>query len=99
MLEIIAIWAMTSQIGKVVKAKGHKSGWYQVMTVVFWFGGELIGALIGAAISDGDTCGTYGFAIAGAAAGAGVAYLIARSLPDQTPPQTPQPPQATLPPS
>ncbi|HOU14901.1 MAG TPA: hypothetical protein PKZ84_17475 [Anaerolineae bacterium] len=87
MLEILALWALTKKIGAIAEAKGHKSGGYKVLTVVLWFGGELIGAVIGAFIGNGDTCATYAIAIAGAAMGAGIAYLIASGLSEQYPQQ------------
>jgi len=83
MLEILALWALTRQIGKLVEQKGHKSGWYKVLTVVLWFGGEIVGAILGVIVtgaSESSQCLIYLFALVGAAAGAGVAYLIAISL-------------------
>ena len=80
MLEILALWALTTRIGKIVEARGHKGGWYKVLAVALWIGCELIGAIIGASISKGDTCTTYGLAIAGAAIGAGISVLIANSV-------------------
>ena len=80
MIEILVLIALTKKIGSIVEAKGRKSGWYKVMAVVFWFGGEVIGALIGASLSSGDTLATYAIAIVGAAIGAGAAYLIANGL-------------------
>jgi len=84
MLEIWAIWALTKKIGSMLEEKGRKSGWYKVLTVILWFGGEIVGAIIGAVITGGDedaACLLYAFALGGAAAGAGIAYAIASSVP------------------
>jgi len=83
MLEILALWALTKRIGNIVEQKGHKSGWYKVLTVALWFGGEIVGAILGVIVtgtSESAQCLIYLFALGGAAAGAGVAYLIAISL-------------------
>jgi len=84
MLEIIVLIGLTSQIGKIVEAKGYKSGKYKWMTVGLWFGGELVGAIIGSLITGGDesaNCLLYIIALVGAAAGAGIANSIANKLP------------------
>lgn len=83
MLEILALWALVKNIGKMVEAKGCKSGWYKMLTVILWFGGEFVGAIAGAIITGADEsvqCLVYMFALAGAAAGAGIAYAIANNL-------------------
>jgi len=83
MLEILALWQLTKRIGSIVEQKGHRSGWYKVLTVVLWFGGEIIGAIFGVLLtgaSQSAQCLVYLFALGGAIAGAGVAYLIAISL-------------------
>ena len=80
MLEIIALWTLTKRIGRIIEEKGRKSGWYKALTVILWFGGEIIGAIMGAVITGADgsaQCLVYIFALVGAAAGAGIAYLIA----------------------
>lgn len=87
MLEILALLALTKKIGAIAETKGRKAGGYKFLTVILWFGGELVGALIGSAIGNGDTCATYAVAIAGAAIGAGIAYLITNGLPEQYPQQ------------
>jgi len=94
MLEILTLWTLTKQIGKIVEQKGHGSGGYKVLTVVLWFGGEIVGAIVGAAITGGDKsaqCAVYFVALVGAAAGAGIAYLIANNLSpaDASPPAAP----------
>ena len=51
MLEIIALWHLTKRMGRLVEEKGHRSGWYKVLTVVLWFGGEIAGAIVGAVVT------------------------------------------------
>jgi membrane protein DedA with SNARE-associated domain len=83
MLEILLLWALTKRIGNIVEQKGHKSGWYKVLTVILWFGGEVTGAIVGAMMSgtsQSTQCGVYIIALMGAAAGAGIAYLIASNV-------------------
>jgi uncharacterized membrane protein YeaQ/YmgE (transglycosylase-associated protein family) len=83
MLEIIILWALTRRIGGIVEEKGRKSGWYKLLTVVLWFGGEFAGAIFGALVTGVDEsgqCTVYIFALLGAAVGAGIAYAIANSL-------------------
>lgn len=88
MLEILAIWALASKIGSIVKEKGHKTAGYIVLTIVLWVGGELVGAVIGTVVSvllEASQCLVYLFALAGAACSGGIAYLIATNLPQRGP--------------
>lgn len=110
MLEILALWMLCSTLGKMARAKGRKAIGYQVMAVCFWFGGEILGGIVGAVIevvrqgpnATGPGLMAYVFALCGAAAGAAVSYLIVKSLPPlvdpyahQTPPQIGPPPEQT----
>lgn len=84
MLEILAIWYLVVRIGKIVDQKGYKRGWYIVMTIALWFGGEIFGAIVGMLVIGAlgsEQCLIYLFALGGALIGAGIAYLIANSLP------------------
>jgi len=83
MLEILLLAALTKQIGKIVEQKGYKSGSYKALTVILWFGGEILGAIVGVFMAGGDEstqCLIYLVALAGAAVGAGIAYSIANNL-------------------
>ena len=83
MLEIILLIYLTRHIGEIIEEKGRKSGWYKVLTVVLWIGGEVFGAIVGAVVSELSGTGTflvYIFALVGAAIGAGLAFMIAKSL-------------------
>ena len=95
MLEIIILIFLTRHVGEIVRSKGRKAGWFQLLTVVLWIGGEIIGGIIGAivgALSDSGMLFAYLFALFGAAAGAGISILIARSLSAKTYDLPPQPP-------
>lgn len=82
MLEIVAILILTNHVGKIVEAKGLKSGGYKWGAAGLWFGGEIAGAFIGGiiiAIAGADSnCIAYLAALLGAAVGAWVAIAIAK---------------------
>ena len=83
MLEIILLIGLTKKIGNMLHAKNRKSGWFKLLTVVLWLGGEMMGAIIGAVIGQISGYGlavSYPLALLGAAAGALTAYLIAKSV-------------------
>lgn len=92
MLEILVLLALTKRIGAIVEQKGYKSGRYKLLTVVLWFSGEILGAILGTAMASGSSdaqCTVYIVAFMGAAAGAAIAYLIANNLsPTDQPSQT-----------
>jgi hypothetical protein len=95
MLEIIILIFLTRKVGEIVQAKGRRTGWYKLMTVVLWIGGEVMGAIVGGivgALTDSGMVFAYLFALAGAAAGAGLSIIIARSLSPLTYDTPPQPP-------
>ena len=79
MLEIFLLIKFTNYIGSVVEQKGHRAGKYKGIAVALWFGGEILGAVIGALLDLG--VGTYLLALLCAAAGALIANSIASSLP------------------
>jgi formylglycine-generating enzyme required for sulfatase activity len=90
MLEILAVWWLTRRIGQIVRRKGRKSVWYQVLTIVLWCVGELSGALLGWILTDAGESGQcliYILALAGAGTGAAIAYWIANSLTPATLPE------------
>jgi uncharacterized membrane protein len=77
MLEILLMIALTRKIGLIVEGKGRKSGGYKALVVLFWFGGEILGFVVGSALELGSAA--YLVALLGAAAGALVAYSIANA--------------------
>ncbi|HLO16486.1 MAG TPA: hypothetical protein VK206_16760 [Anaerolineales bacterium] len=82
MLEILVLIVLTRRIGTIVEPKGYKSGGYKLLAVLLWFGGEILGAIIGAVIARRDEsaqCLIYLIALTGAAIGGFIAYAIAKA--------------------
>jgi F0F1-type ATP synthase assembly protein I len=95
MLEIILLIYLTRHVGETVQAKGRRSGWFKLMTVLLWIGGEITGMVIGVIVSRLSDTGNaliYVFALVGAAMGAGISVLIARSVSPLAFDQPPAPP-------
>jgi MFS family permease len=87
MIEIIVLINLAKKIGAIVEEKGRNKGRYQLMLVLFWFGGEIFGGLIGAILAEialeNEGSGqllAYLFAIICAVLGAVTAFLIAKNL-------------------
>ena len=85
MLEIIILWRLAVYIGRSAAQKGLKKTRYQIMAVLLWICGELLGALLGEVIfgSQDSFWFIYIPALIGAITGAGLAFLIMKLLPDQ----------------
>lgn len=89
MLEIILLFGLCKSMGNVLRNKGRKPLLFQFLLVGMWFGGEIVGAIIGTVVyairngapPDGLELSTYLFAIVGAALGAGLCFLIAHLIP------------------
>jgi hypothetical protein len=99
MLEIVLLIALTRRVGNILEQKGRKSGWYKLLTVLLWFGGEIAGGLVGAvvvAVSGVNELLIYLIALIGAAAGAGAAFIIAKGVPPAVGAYSPPPPPANL---
>jgi hypothetical protein len=79
MLEILILWQLCKNIGVKLRAKGRSPGGYQFMLVAMWFGGEIIGGIIGVIVLEGGL-GAYLLAILGAVAGVVAAFVIVNSL-------------------
>ena len=47
MLDIIALVLLTRNIGALALKKGLKSGTWKLYTVLAWFGGEIVGIVLG----------------------------------------------------
>ena len=77
MLEILLLIKFGKSLAKLAKSKGRSGGW-AALGVAFWFGGEVMGFIVGTAF--GLELGAYLFALAFAGAGIGVAYLVVKSL-------------------
>ena len=79
MLEILLLVWLGKKLGEIVEGKGRSKGWV-ALGVLFWFGGELMGFLVGGLLGLG-TPGAYGLAILFAAIGATVSWAIVNNLP------------------
>ena len=87
MLEILALISLTSKIGAIVEQKGYRSSGYKWSVVAWWFGGEIVGVILGLLITGGEQgLPVYIIALIGAAIGAGIAYSNANNLPVLGPP-------------
>ena len=80
MLEIILIIFLSKRIGKIAEEKGHTKIKYQVLFVVLWVAFEILGAFIGAGLSNGGTGTIYFFALLGAGLACLISFLIVNSL-------------------
>ena len=83
----------------MLQAKGRKSGWYKLLTVALWLGGEIAGAIVGAVVGQISGLGlvvSYPLALLGAITGALAAYLIAKSVPPVEVFEQPPPPPPTF---
>jgi ribose/xylose/arabinose/galactoside ABC-type transport system permease subunit len=77
MIEIIVLIVLGRKLGDMAQERGRSKGWGAL--VLLWVLGELIGAVIGFAVTS-DEVAPYLFALVGAGIGAGVAYLIVKNL-------------------
>jgi hypothetical protein len=93
MLEILLLRFLCIRMGELVRNKGQSPLLYQVMLVVFWFGGEFFGGMAAGAAQAlrGEGAGVAPFdlsiyfaALVGAACGGGLAFLVAFLLPSET---------------
>ena len=87
MLEIIILIVLAKNIGKKVAEKGHKKFPYQLLVVALWFGGEILGGVLGAVIEIAAGEGQEPtlilddfFGLAGAILGAVIAFAVAGRL-------------------
>jgi len=90
MLEILLIIHLCKKIGTKIRSRGGSPGGYQALLVLMWFGGEILGAILGgvftAIINPHEEMFllAYLFAIIGAVIGAATAFWIAdRANPPQ----------------
>jgi len=90
MLEILLIVVISKKIAALIKKKGRGPAGYIILFILFWFGGEIIGAVVGLAITfaqdpramnDDFNAVAYFFALIGAAIGGGLGYAVACSVP------------------
>jgi hypothetical protein len=86
MLEIIILFVMCKNMGQLVRRNGRRPFGFQLLLIGMWFGGELVGGLLGTIATtmiDGRYEGvgplTYLCALVCAGIGAWLAFHIARS--------------------
>ena len=86
MLEIIILFVMCKNMGQIVRRKGRRPLGFQLLLIGMWFGGEIVGGLLGTiatAMIDGQYEGVgplaYLAALVCAGLGAWLAFRIARS--------------------
>jgi hypothetical protein len=87
-LQVIVLYVLCKNIGRIVAAKGRPKFPFQLMVVLFWFGGEFAGGMLGmitlTILSDGKgdipTLMLYPFALVAAGLGVFIAFRIAKSL-------------------
>lgn len=92
MLEFAILYRLCGRIGGAAREKGRRAVGYQLMLVLFWFGGEVgvaFLACLAIAIFTGEDPDGYllplcAAGLAGGAAAAWVAFRIVKDLPDRT---------------
>jgi hypothetical protein len=99
MLEIFLIIAVSKKISAMMTQKGRNPTGYVILFIALWFGGEIVGGILGAIVTilmdrramegDGLMCGAYVLALIGAAIGGTIGYVIASSASDLSPPRVP----------
>jgi len=90
-LEILILWKFGAKVGEMAYRKGYNRAGFIIMFVGMWFGGEILGAIIGVILSGGradDFGPIYGGALLGAVVGGVIGYRIVAALPDQYRPRT-----------
>jgi hypothetical protein len=91
MLEIIILFFVTRKLGAKVRARGHDALPYQMLVVVLWLVGEVVGAIGGNICArvicyrGGELYLIVACALAGAILGATIVFSITDRLPDQRP--------------
>lgn len=76
MLEIVALYFITKQIGKIAADKGLKPGSWKLYTILAWITGELLGVVAGIMIFTTDNL--FSIVLVGIA-GAFTGYLFIKS--------------------
>lgn len=84
MLEVIALWFLTKEVGKIALRKGEKPSRWKLFTVLAWFGAEFAGFLLAVMLfGTGNLIGLFLIGMMCAIGG----YLVVKAqlskLPDQ----------------
>jgi hypothetical protein len=82
MLEFIIVYFLAKKIGGIVEAKGQRGTAYKWLTVGLWFGGEILGFMVGFSVNGphGDVLAAYPFGLGGAIGGAAIAWVLASQV-------------------
>jgi hypothetical protein len=82
MCEIVIIYRLCKQLAGMCKDRGRGAAGYVLLLILFWFGGEISGAIAGVVVTEGKGgMVVYVFALVGAAIGAAIVFAIVNSLP------------------
>jgi hypothetical protein len=83
MLEFLVVYLLAKHNGDMVEEKGQSGTAYRWYTAGLWFGGEILGAMIGAAAAGPrpELLDIYPYALLGAAGGAAIAWYLAKQVP------------------
>lgn len=77
-MEIIFLYILCTDIGRIVRRNGRKALGFQVLLIALWFAGEVAGAVLGTWIT-GIGVLAYFVALGGAVLGAVIAFRVAKS--------------------
>jgi hypothetical protein len=81
MLELLFLRWFCTNLAATARGK-NRSGAWGALGALFWFGGEISGAIIAAGNSGADTATIYMLALVGAVVGAVISYVIVKALPE-----------------
>ncbi len=81
MIELFVLWKLIRYVGGVVSARGQRALGYQVLAVICWVSGELIGFALGGVLLGRSGLWIYVVALVGAVMGAVLAIWIAQQVP------------------
>ena len=87
MVEIIILFFLARRNGRVADSKGRAKSSYIGLTILLWFGGEILGVILGYMIynTTGSTAALILIGLLGAAAGAVTSVLIVNNLKSKFP--------------
>lgn len=93
MLEIFLVVHLCHKLGELCRSRGRTAGWFQLLLVLAWIGGEIFAAILGAIVYfviDGANAANfeppmavlYLSGLVGAGLGAWSIFLLVRMLPN-----------------
>ena len=66
MLELIGVYFASKNIAEIAQSKGYSAGLYRFLTFLCWFGGEILGAVLGIILFGEELFMIYVFALGSA---------------------------------